>query len=147
MDEPYSVAYMRYDELKHRYILTPKCVLDELGIDMEARLSAKGSANPQATINALLDRVSALTYRFIYAHNIDNEAQRYAIETLPSARRILFEAMKAQLTYVMAVGDLSLSSDKNKRLQYMDDVAAEMLENPLLELGHSLIYTGGWRCW
>lgn len=147
MDEPYSDAYMRYDELKHRYILTPKCVLDELGIDMEARLSAKGSANPQATINALLDRVSALTYRFIYAHNIDNEAQRYAIETLPSARRILFEAMKAQLTYVMAVGDLSLSSDKNKRLQYMDDVAAEMLENPLLELGHSLIYTGGWRCW
>lgn len=147
MDEPYSDAYMRYDELKHRYILTPKCVLDELGIDMEARLSAKGSANPQATINALLDRVSALTYRFIYAHNIDNEAQRYAIETLPSARRILFEAMKAQLTYVMAVGDLSISSDKNKRLQYMDDVAAEMLENPLLELGHSLIYTGGWRCW
>lgn len=147
MNEPYSDAYMRYDELKHRYILTPKCVLDELGIDMEARLSAKGSANPQATINALLDRVSALTYRFIYAHNIDNEAQRYAIETLPSARRILFEAMKAQLTYVMAVGDLSLSSDKNKRLQYMDDVAAEMLENPLLELGHSLIYTGGWRCW
>lgn len=147
MNEPYSDAYMRYDELKHRYILTPKCVLDELGIDMEARLSAKGSANPQATINALLDRVSALTYRFIYAHNIDNEAQRYAIETLPSARRILFEAMKAQLTYVMAVGDLSISSDKNKRLQYMDDVAAEMLENPLLELGHSLIYTGGWRCW
>ena len=147
MNEPYSDAYMRYDELKHRYILTPKCVLDELGIDMEARLSAKGSANPQATINALLHRVSALTYRFIYAHNIDNEAQRYAIETLPSARRILFEAMKAQLTYVMAGGDLSISSDKNKRLQYMDDVAAEMLENPLLELGHSLIYTGGWRCW
>ena len=145
MDEPYSDAYMRYDELKHRYILTPKCVLDELGIDMEARLSAKGSANPQATINALLDRVSALTYRFIYAHNIDNEVQRYAIETLPSARRILFEAMKAHLTYVMAVGDLSLSSDKNKRLQYMDDVAAEMLANPLPELGHSLIYTGGWR--
>lgn len=145
MNEPYSDAYMRYDELKHRYILTPKCVLDELGIDMEARLSAKGSANPQATINALLDRVSALTYRFIYAHNIDNEAQRYAIETLPSARRILFEAMKAQLTYVMAVGDLSLSSDKNKRLQYMDDVAAEILSNPLPELWHSLIYTGGWR--
>lgn len=145
MDEPYSDAYMRYDELKHRYILTPKCVLDELGIDMEARLSAKGSANPQATINALLDRVSALTYRFIYAHNIDNEAQRYAIETLPSARRILFEAMKAQLTYVMAVGDLSLSSDKNKRLQYMDDVAAEILSNPLPEIGYSLIYTGGWR--
>ncbi len=145
MNEPYSDAYMRYDELKHRYILTPKCVLDELGIDMEARLSAKGSANPQATINALLDRVSALTYRFIYAHNIDNEAQRYAIETLPSARRILFEAMKAQLTYVMAVGDLSLSSDKNKRMQYMDDVAAEILSNPLPELGHSLIYTGGWR--
>ncbi len=44
MNEPYSDAYMRYDELKHRYILTPKCVLDELGIDMEARLSAKGSA-------------------------------------------------------------------------------------------------------
>lgn len=145
MNEPYSDAYMRYDELKHRYILTPKCVLDELGIDMEARLSAKGSANPQATINALLDRVSALTYRFIYAHNIDNEAQRYAIETLPSARRILFEAMKAQLTYVMAVGDLSLSSDKNKRLQYMDDVAAEILSNPLPEIGYSLIYTGGWR--
>ena len=145
MNEPYSDAYMRYDELKHRYILTPKCVLDELGIDMEARLSAKGSANPQATINALLDRVSALTYRFIYAHNIDNEAQRYAIETLPSARRILFEAMKAQLTYVMAVGDLSLSSDKNKRLQYMDDVAAEILSNPLTEIGYSLIYTGGWR--
>lgn len=145
MDEPYSDAYMRYDELKHRYILTPKCVLDELGIDMEARLSAKGSANPQATINALLDRVSALTYRFIYAHNIDNEAQRYAIETLPSARRILLEAMKAQLTYVMAVGDLSLSSDKNKRLQYMDDVAAEILSNPLPEIGYSLIYTGGWR--
>lgn len=43
MNEPYSDAYMHYDELKHRYILTPKCVLDELGIDMEARLSAKGN--------------------------------------------------------------------------------------------------------
>ena len=147
MNGPYDDAYMRYDELRQRYILTAQCARDELGIDINARVSAKGSVNPQAIVNALLDRVSALAYRFIYAHNIDNEAQRYAIETLPSARRILFEAMKAQLTYVMAVGDLSLSSDKNKRLQYMDDVAAEMLENPLPELGHSLIYTGGWRCW
>ena len=147
MNGPYDDAYMRYDELRQRYILTAQCARDELGIDINARVSAKGSANPQAIVNALLDRVSALTYRFIYAHNMDTEAQRYAIETLPSARRILFEAMKAQLTYVMSVGDMTLSLDRNKRLLNMDDVAVEWLNMSVPELGHSLTYIGPWRCW
>lgn len=146
MQNPYE-KYMRYDEVKRRYVLTPACMLDELGIDLMTRLSPKGSANPQAAVNAWLDRVSALTYRFIYEHNIDNAAQERAINTLPGARAVLFEAMKAQALYVMAVGDLTLSSDREKRLQYMDSSAADMLANPIPELGHSLIYTSAWRCW
>lgn len=121
MNEPYSDNYMRYDDVKRRYILTQQCALQECGIDLESRIGGKGSPNLQATINTFLDRVSALTYRYIYAHNGDNIAQECAINSLKSARDVIFQAMKSQLIYMASVGDLTLSTDKEIRKLYMDD--------------------------
>ena len=145
MNGPYDDNYMRYDDVKRRYILTQQCALQECGIDLESRIGGKGSPNLQATINTFLDRVSALTYRYIYAHNGDNIAQECAINSLKSARDVIFQAMKSQLIYMASVGDLTLSTDKEIRKLYMDDTAMSLLNNPLPELGHSLVYTGAWR--
>ncbi|MCX4363996.1 MAG: hypothetical protein OSJ74_11565, partial [Clostridia bacterium] len=87
--------YMVFDEVKRRYILTAKALTDKTGINLATRLNAKGSANVQATINGFLDRISALTYRFICQYN-DTEFLINLIACSPSARPIIMEAMLSQ---------------------------------------------------
>lgn len=138
---PYDDEYMRFDEIKRRYILTDKALLHNTGINLKTRLNAKGSANVQATINGFLDRVSALTYRFIYQHNNPAMLQRL-IATAPSARPIIQEAMLSQAVYMLTEGDLSLSQDKDKRAMWFDETAQITLLTPLRETGCSLLYCG-----
>lgn len=139
---PYSDEYMRYDEAKGRYVLTSKCLLDNAGINLMTRLNTRGSANPQATVNGFLDRISSLTYRFIDSHAINVAERHHVIARCPSARPLIQEAMLSQALYVLIEGDLSLSADKDKRSMWFDETARQVLLTPLRETGYSLLYCG-----
>lgn len=139
---PYDDEYMRFDEVKGRYILTRKCLLDNTGIDLMTRLKTRGSANVQATVNGFLDRISSLTYRFIDSHAINVIERHRIIAYCPSARPIMQEAMLSQALYVLTEGDLSLSAEKDKRAMWFDETAQQVLFTPLIETGYSLLYCG-----
>ena len=137
-----SDEYMIFDETKGRYILTSEYVLDSSGINLATRLKTKGMANPQATVNGFLDRISVLTYRYITDHSINSAYRKHLVAHCPSARPIIQEAMLSQLLYVLAEGDLTLSSDKEKRAMWFDESARSILLTPLREVGYCLLYCG-----
>ena len=140
MTYPYSDDRMTYDYETHRYILTEKSVLEELGINLAER-----SKNEVARAN-LLKLASAQVYRFIHEHNVANDFQDYIIAKTESGRKIIKEAMQHQLTYLMMVGDLSRSADINKRALWFDDNAKQVLYRPIPEIATSVCYTGRFNC-
>lgn len=137
---PYSDTYMSYDFTHHRYILTQKDVMENLGIDIEARLTV-----PNA-IPALLNRISVKIYSFIHTHNVDNALQDYIIAKTEAGRRIIREAMEEQLIYFLTVGDLSRSVDEAERRLAIDQTAIDILLQPIPEIGCSILYCGKLPC-
>ena len=53
---PFSDENMEYDYDSHRYVLTEKCVLDELNIDLLTRLNTRGHAVQQVQPKKFLKR-------------------------------------------------------------------------------------------
>jgi hypothetical protein len=131
---------MSYDFTHHRYILTQKDVMENLGIDIEARLTV-----PNA-IPALLNRISVKIYSFIHTHNVNNQLQDYIIAKTESGRRIIREAMEEQLIYFLTVGDLSRSVDEAERRLAIDQTAIDILLQPIPEIGCSILYCGTLPC-
>ena len=133
---PKTDEFMVFNKESSRYILTEQDVNQNLGINISDRLK-----NPNA-INSLLNQISIQVYRFIHEHNINNELQDYVIAHTEMGRKIIKCAMEEQLIYVMTVGDLSRSTDKEKRALWFDSNAKEILCTPIPELGAHLLYTG-----
>lgn len=131
--KPYSDEYMTYNEARSHYVLTAKAVLDNLGIDLN--VNVKDNANG---VNAFLMRVSELTYRKMHEYG-DNTEQDRIIATTESGRNIIFNAMLEQFFYVKAVGDLSLSTDRDERALYASDALIEIFEETIPEIGRSVI--------
>lgn len=136
---PYTDDYMTYDYDTHRYILTQKDVSENLGIDLTARIKA-----PNA-INALLKQVSTQIYNFIHSHNVANEFQDFIIAKTYKGRAVIREAMEQQLIYFLAVGDLSRSTDREKRALAIDENAKNVLLQPIPEIGTTILYSGRFR--
>ena len=134
--KPISDEFMIYNEEYNRYILTEKDVVTNLGIDINDRVK-----NPEA-INSLLNQISIQVYRFIHEHNVANVVQDYIIATTEMGRKIINTAMEEQLIYVMTNGDLSRSTDKEKRALWFDDNAKEVLMTPIKEIGTHILYSG-----
>lgn len=131
--KPYSDEYMTYNEARSHYVLTAKAVLDNLGIDLN--VNVKDNANG---VNAFLMRVSELTYRKMHEYG-DNTEQDSVIATTETGRKIIFNAMLEQFFYVKAVGDLSLSTDRDERALYASDALIEIFEETIPEIGRSVI--------
>ena len=93
-------------------------------------------------IKRLLKLVSNHIYNFIHTYNVNTAKQDYYIATVPSLRKIIQTAMEEQFLFVSQVGDLSRSSDPQKRLQYIDEQAKMTLGQIVPELGRSILYTG-----
>lgn len=146
MQQPYSDEYMIFDEKVQRYILTPKSILDHTGVDLQTRLKVRGSANPQAAVNGFLNRVSYLTYRYLYQFN-DNSIIDRIISRYESARAVIQEAMESQTLYMLVKGDLSMADDADKRLMWFDDTAKMVLGRVIPETGVSLTYQGSYCRW
>lgn len=139
---PYSDDFMRYDEITGCYVLTEKDLVENLGLDIRARISADATVNPEAVINRLLERASNLIYGYIYEHNADNCRQNLIIATVPRAREIIRRAMENQVNYMCVQGDLSLSVKPEERALSIDQSAKTLLNTTIPEIGGSLLYAG-----
>lgn len=133
---PYTDDFMRYDYKAHRYVLTMQDVFENLGIDLESRVSYANA------IPTLLNRVSLRIYSFIHSHNMANDYQDYIIAKTEAGRRIIKEAMEEQLLYLLTVGDLSRSIDLNERKISIDETAINVLLQPIPEINCSILYCG-----
>lgn len=139
---PYSDEYMIFDEATNRYVLTEKYVLDELGIDLSERVNERNAINQQIAVKRVLKQVSNQIYNYIHEHCISDALRDCVMYKCPSARPILQEAMSEQFLYIAQKGDLSRSTDQEKRRLAMDENAVSALLRILPEVGYSLLYTG-----
>lgn len=136
MKYPLSDEYMTYNYLSHRYVLTEKDVLENLGINLQQR-----AKNPEM-INALLTQISMQVYSYIHSFNISNEWQNYVIAKTEKGREIIKQAMEQQLIYYLTVGDLTKTTDREKRAMWFDELAKETLMQPIPEIGVTVCYSG-----
>lgn len=151
---PYSDELMYYDFKKHRYVLTTKCVLDELNTNLSARLNVKGAENAENYAQSILDQISLQVYNFIYQHNAQWLFVQKILAKCPSAREIIKEAMKQQVLYFLMNGQLDKYSGvdvRNNRAMDLRDLRGIgaidpqtiiILEQPLAETRLSLLYRG-----
>ena len=135
---PYSDNFMVYDFENHRYVLTEKDVEENLGINLASR-----SKNYKAR-ERLLKQVSREIYAFIheYTYSGCEPIKDYIIATTKSGREKIKEAMEQQFDYIMRVGEVSKSTDAEKRSFKIDSIAKSILEEYIPELGTNLLYTG-----
>lgn len=139
---PYSDEYMVFDEKTNRYVLTEKYILDSYGIDLQSIVNDRNAINPQAMSERILRTVSNAVYNEIHKYNVNTAVQDQMIMFIPSARDKIKRAMAEQLLYFMENGDLSRSTDVDKRALSFDKNALAVLEEILPEVGISLLYTG-----
>lgn len=139
---PYSDEYMTFDENMNRYVLTEKYALEQLGLNLSEAVNERNSNNQQIAVRAILNRISTQVYNYIHEHCISDCLRDCVAHKIPSARKILMQAMGEQLFYVASKGDLSMSTDLQKRVYSMDENAKSTLLRTLPEVGYSLLYTG-----
>lgn len=139
---PYSDEYMIFDEQSNRYVLTERYVLDALGVDLQNIVNDRNAVNAQAMVQRILRTVSNAVYNEIHRYNVNTAVQDQLIMYVPSARDKIKRAMAEQLLYFMENGDLSRSTDVDKRALSFDKNALAVLEEILPEVGISLLYTG-----
>lgn len=107
----YNDDLMKYDLARHRYVLTPDYVSQQLNINLDEVVLANGFVGDVANeVEKILNRVSMLIYNWIYsicAFHYETEKE-LAMNEL--ARQPLMDAMGEQLEYMINDGDLSLYS-------------------------------------
>ena len=151
MTYPYDDEYLVYDYDEHRYILTPKAVLDKLNLNLIERLNVGGAVNRERVPYQFLDEISDIVYTEIYNYSSQPEIQEYQIAKLPSARKVIMQAMLRQVDYALVNGFLDQYSGidlkKNSKVddlsgRYLAPRAKSVLSKPLLESKVPLLYAG-----
>lgn len=140
---PHDDDNMRFDGQANMYFLTEQCLLN-MGIDIRTRLASRKAMSPELLINRLLETVSEQIYGFIHEHSANNAAQDRILAECPSARSIILQAMKRQAIHVLYVGDLYNSVKPEERAAAIDEIAKQILGKPIVEIGRSILYVGGY---
>ena len=141
MNFPYSDEYMTYDVKSHRYVLTPKDMLDNYNENLQAKFKDAKNIMPY------LRQASLQVYSFIHSHNVNSPMQDYIIAKTERGREIIKEAMENQMLYLLTVGNASRSMDERHRAMYIDEMAREILMQEIPEIGTTICYTGNlWFC-
>lgn len=154
---PYDDDDMVYDYKNHRYILTEKCVFDELGINLSAQLNMAGDSNNTAVINRILSRASRTLYNWIYANGGNTQWQEYMLATFPPLRENIKEMLIIMLDYNLRESNISTWSGINQsKGTYIDrsvikraqvPIEIENIANQLLPcIGVSILYAGYNTC-
>lgn len=89
-----------------------------------------------------LNQASLQVYSFIHSHNNDTLMQDYIIAKTERGREIIKEAMENQMLYLLTVGNVSRSLDRDHRAMYIDEMAREILMQDIPEIGTTICYTG-----
>lgn len=110
---PFDDDSMIYDYNAHRYVLTVKGVLTELGEDLDLILNPTGDGNPSTLASRVLKRVSQTVYSYIYRDSANEEWLEYILAKYPPLRATVKEMLQAQLLYMLANGDIGLYSGVN----------------------------------
>lgn len=139
---PYSDDYMTYNEITGRYILTEQDLVENLGLDIRARLAADSTVNATVVINTVCKRASDLIYGYIYDHSADNCRQQQIIACVPRVRELIRQALEHQVIYMCNQGDLSLSVKPEERKVAIDIGAISILNITIPEIGCSILYAG-----
>lgn len=139
MEYPFNDDYMVFDKDEMRYILTPTYVSEKLGIDLVGEINERNGINPQIIAQNFLNRVSAIIYGYIHAHGINTAFQDYFIATIPSLRKIILNAMSYQFVYMKLKGDLTTSTELDKRRIAIDELAIQELNKTVPELNRSIL--------
>lgn len=126
---PYSDDFMIFDEETGHYILTEKYAFERLGLELYEDVNDRNNVNQQIAVSAILRQCSNLIYNFIHQFSVYNKRQDCIIATSPRMRKIIMDAMGEQLLYMSQVGDLSRSTDIEKRKLAIDENAKTMLIN------------------
>ena len=127
--KPYSDDYMTFDELTGHYVLTEKFALERYGLELYEDANDRNSSNQQIAVQAILKQCSNLIYNYIHQFSIYNLRQDCLIATVPHMRNVIMQAMGEQLVYMSQVGDLSRSTDLEKRKLAIDENAKNILLN------------------
>lgn len=126
---PFNDAMMTYSHQTHRYTLTADAVRHHLNVDLESVLNPAGALDRAAIVPVLLSNVSREIYSYIYSCGIDNDVQEYLAAKHPIARRIILEAMVAQVEYMILNGDIyNLSGVDIRKGQVMDQNALRKVQ-------------------
>lgn len=133
---PLSDEYMIFNTKTSRYELTERDVLEFLGINLKERVKNENA------IAQILKTVSLQTYSFIHQFNVNNDFQDFVLATTQKGREVIKSAMEQQLIYLCTVGDLSKTTDLDKRGVWFDEIAKEILLTPIPEIGTSICYSG-----
>lgn len=139
---PYNDDFMIFDEELGQYVLTEKYAFEKLGLSLFESANERNSPNAQIAVKRILVQCSNMIYNYIHQFSFYNRRQDYWIATLPSARRMIMRSMGEQLLYMSMVGDLSRSTDIEKRRFAIDENAKRILEQTLPEIGVCIIYGG-----
>lgn len=146
MTNPYEDEYMVYDQTLGMYVLTEKAA-EQRGVSLSGRIRAKGSVNSEIAVRSVLIEVSTMIYAYLNNQVMDSELQNCVIASCPSVFPIMKQALTAQLLYYLQVGNLSRSTDAEKRKLAIDENAKSILNRKIPELGHALTYAGEWGVW
>ena len=104
---------MTYDYTRHRYVLTAKGVLSELGENLEVVLNASGDANPSTLADRLLRKISQTVYMYLYQDSLNPDWLEYILAKYPLLREWICEMLQAQLLYALTNGFISDYSGVN----------------------------------
>ncbi len=106
---PYDDEYMTYDYRSHRYILTPKAVLDELGENLDIILV---NADP-VTRNAFLKKISRTVYNYIKQQSSSFAYIEYILAKDGRLRDTIKEMLISQVEYMLTDGAVADYSGVN----------------------------------
>ena len=158
MDYPHDDQIMQYDYENHRYILTEKGVLLQLGINLDDVFNKTGDANPSTLVERILKRISQSVYLWIYESSMNPDWLEFLLAVYPPMRNKIREMLQAQLLYVLKNNFISDYAGINiakghvmdiEQLRGCAKVAAEVeaiANRPIPGVGYSLKYRGALPC-
>lgn len=129
---------MKFNELSGQYELTESELIG-IGIDLRSRLASRRAVNPDNIICSVLSRTSEMVYAYIHQFSPHNAKQDEVFVKYESARRILYRALKSQVTHILNVGDLSLSARPEERENAMNEVTKQILGEVIPEIRCSIV--------
>lgn len=109
---PYSGDDMVYDYTRHRYYITQKYVLSELGINF-GTVPTNGDANPSTLGDRFIKNACNIVYRYLYRDIMNVSYQEYQLAAVPELRPVILEMLLAQIEYNATNGNLQAVSGQN----------------------------------